>query len=67
MAGCAVSGWEPGRWWRVVYRSAEDGKLRLWCETSNEQEARDALKTCPDGGLLQRSYERHETEWREAR
>lgn len=30
--------WEPTRWWRV---QSTDG--RMWCETSDEQEARDSM------------------------
>lgn len=59
--------WEPGRWWRVVYadgRRYADGRLAIWCETSNEQEARAAVGTCPGGGVLQRIFEHHESEWR---
>jgi hypothetical protein len=41
--------WAPGRWWRVI---APDGSL--WCETSNEQEARDATR---DGDVLERLYD----------
>ena len=39
---------EPGRWWRVL---AADGSL--WCETSEEYEARESLRP---GDLLQRQY-----------
>jgi hypothetical protein len=50
------TGWQPTKWWRVT---APDGSL--WCETSNEQEARDAMRS---GDTLQRLYERSESEWR---
>lgn len=40
--------WEPGRWWRVV---APDGSV--WCETSDEAEARESMRP---GDLLWRSY-----------
>lgn len=33
--------WEDGRWWRVI---SDDG-TELWCETSDEKEARAALKS----------------------
>lgn len=58
-------GWEPGRWWRVIYA---DNRLRpkVWCETSSEDEARAALQTCPGGGVLQRLYVRTQREWRSA-
>lgn len=50
----------PTRWWRVV--EADD---RVWCESSDEAEARQALATCPTGGRLQRLYDRVEREWRD--
>lgn len=53
-----MTDWKPTRWWRVT---APDGSL--WCETSNEQEAREA--ECP-GDAIQRLYERVESEWRAA-
>jgi hypothetical protein len=56
----ARTGLEPGRWWRVVY----DGPGAVWCETSNEREAREALKTCPRGGVLQLLWERTDQMWR---
>jgi hypothetical protein len=46
----------PGRWWRVV---APDGSL--WCETSDEDEAREVLRP---GDTLQREYRLEVTEWR---
>lgn len=49
--------WQPGRWWSVW---APDGSL--WCETSNEQEARDAMRP---GDRLFRQWVRTETELRE--
>jgi hypothetical protein len=54
------SGWERTRWWRVVEPNGE-----LWCETSDEREAREALTTAPDGGVLGRLWRRAEQEWRE--
>lgn len=51
--------WAPGRWWRVI---APDGSL--WCETSNEQEARAAVR---DGDVLERLFNGpHLREWRAA-
>lgn len=40
--------WEAARWWRVI---APDGSV--WCETSDETEARDSLRP---GDVLQRAY-----------
>jgi len=51
-----MTDWEPGRWWRVV---APDGSL--WCETSDEDEARAAVRP---GDELQRQWRRLEQEWR---
>lgn len=49
--------WEPTRWWQVL---TPDGSL--WCETSDEDEAReDALRP---GHTLRRLYRRMEQEWR---
>ena len=50
--------WEPGRWWRAV---APDGSV--WCETSDEQEARAAVRP---GDRLFRLWQRSEQEWRPA-
>jgi hypothetical protein len=41
--------WEPTKLWRVV---APDGSL--WCETSNETEARDRMRP---GDALLRAYQ----------
>lgn len=51
--------WEPGRWWRVL---SPDGSL--WCETSDEDEARaDAVKP---GYRLQRLWQSTpQSEWRD--
>jgi hypothetical protein len=51
---------EPGRWWRVI--AGVDGGL--WCETSDEDEAREAMRP---GDRLERLYEARLTEWREVR
>lgn len=48
--------WEPGRWWRVI---APDGSL--WCETSDEDEARGHMRP---GDTLFRQWQRPEYEWR---
>lgn len=53
---------EPGRWWRVLYR-VDDG-WQLWCETSDEQEARDSIGTAPSATILQRIYQATVREWR---
>lgn len=50
-------GWELGRWWRV---EAPDGST--WCETSNEEEAREAVRT---GDRLLREHRRVQVEYRE--
>jgi len=48
---------EPGKWWQVL---DPDGKL--WCETSNEAEARENVRP---GDSLHRLYEKADAEWRE--
>lgn len=53
----AQGDWEKGRWVRVV---APDGSL--WLETSNEEEARQAMRP---GDKLYRLWYREEREWRE--
>lgn len=50
-------GWMMGRWWRVV-----DPDGSLWCETSNEQEARSFMR---EGDRLYKLWVREEQEWRE--
>lgn len=50
---------QPGRWWRVI---APDGSL--WCETSDEEEARESVRP---GDRLQRNYEFMVREWRDER
>jgi len=47
--------WQPGRWWRVV---APEGDI--WCETSDEDEAREALRR---GDRLERLYVRTDRKW----
>ena len=55
------TGWRPGRWWRV---NGPDGEL--WCETSDEQGARDAMR--PGDTLLRLWYRLvDEDEWREVK
>lgn len=56
--------WVPDRWWRVVYADGSryptghylEGQRHIWCETSDEAEARAAIATCPGGGQLQRLH-----------
>ena len=50
---------EPGRWWRVTYAGG------VWCETSDERQAREALTACPSAGPLQRLYSRTQSQWRD--
>lgn len=51
--------WQPGRWWRVT---APDGSL--WCETSDEDEARAAVRP---GDSLTRLWQRPaQYDWRPA-
>lgn len=47
----------PGRWWRVMREG------RLWCETSDEAEARRKMEP---GDVLQRLYTFYTDEWRDA-
>lgn len=62
--------WEPDRWWRVVYadqRRTKDGRLQVWCESSDQAEVTAAVGTCPGGGILQRYWkQRPAGEWRPA-
>lgn len=50
--------WFPTRWWRVVLA---DGTV--WCETSDEDEAREEV---PKGATVQHLFEKHNREWRDA-
>lgn len=47
--------WQASRWWRVI---APDGLL--WCETSDEQEARNLIR---EGDILEQLYTRTENRW----
>lgn len=49
--------WFRGRWWRVI---GPDGEL--WCETSDEDEARESMRP---GDKIQRIWEREDREWRD--
>ena len=42
-------------WWQVL-----DQQGRLWCETSNEEEARKSMRS---GDVLYRLYEKKESRW----
>lgn len=60
--------WEPGRWWRVTYDDPITGKRQVWCESSNQAECRQAMKTAPAGSdpALFRIYATvPKTEWRQ--
>ncbi|MEX7472741.1 hypothetical protein AB4Z39_23845 [Mycobacterium adipatum] len=66
-------GWTPGRWWTVLYADERTyssgpsaGQPQIWCQTSDEDEAREAVRTCPGGGKLYREYTRQETRLVEA-
>jgi len=68
----ADDGFRPSIWWRVLYADGRvyesgtyEGRRQIWCETSVESEAREALTTCPSGGVLQRHFTRTATEWRD--
>lgn len=50
------TGWQPGRWWRV------EGPDGVWAETSNETEARSAMRP---GDVLFREWRREQIEYRE--
>ncbi len=49
---------KPTRWWRVINPLEMD----IWCETSDETEARKAMRP---GDKLQRLYSVEKTEWRD--
>lgn len=51
-----TTGWEPSRWFRVT---APDGSL--WCETSDEAEARRSIRP---GDTLERLWRRTDQQWR---
>ena len=57
MSGVAAAeaGWMPGRWWRVT---APDGSI--WSETSDEAEARDAVRP---GDRLHRLFVLSQEKW----
>ena len=54
-----ASTWVPTGWWRVV---APDGSL--WCETSSEREAREAVRV---GDTLQRQERVTAERWSDVR
>ena len=53
--------WVPGRWWRVL-----DAEGELWCESSDEEENREAMATAPkQPTTLQRMWvTKQREEWR---
>ena len=46
---------KPTKWWHVL-----DSEGGLWCETSNETEARESMRP---GDELYRFYQRTESKW----
>lgn len=43
-----IDAWKPGRWWSVLDPDeTKSYRERIWCETSDEDEARQALKKKP--------------------
>jgi len=52
-----IEDWKPGRWWSVL---GPDGVV--WCVTSNEKEARSAMRP---GDKLQREFVHNGSEWRD--
>lgn len=53
-----MSQWIRDRWWRVL---KDDGTL--WCETSDEEEARRSMR--PGATKLQKLWRREQFEWRD--
>jgi hypothetical protein len=51
-------GWQPTRWWRAL---GADGEL--WCESSDEQEVREAVRP---GDRVEHLWSRTEYDWRPA-
>lgn len=49
--------WKPGRWWRVLHKG------ELWMETSDEEEARRAMRP---GDTLQRLWFYEDERWEDA-
>lgn len=49
--------WFRARWWRVI-----DPDGSLWCETSDEDEARESMRP---GDTLQSMWMREERQWRD--
>lgn len=47
--------WEPTKWWRVI---APDGSV--WCETSDEAEARSRMR---EEDTLERLYQTIQQQW----
>lgn len=61
-----MSEWELTRWWRVVRDVPDPGREDVWCESSDEDENRDAMKSAPYPARLERLWRRTEGEWRRA-
>ncbi len=55
------TGWQPGRWWRAVL---DDGTL--WCETTDEEEVREAAAEAPRPVTVQRLVVRVQERWEDA-
>lgn len=58
--------WQPTIWWRVVRDVPEPTRFDIWCETSDEQEARKAVGRAPYPARLERLWHVTLTEWRKA-
>jgi len=61
-----MSKWTFDRWWRVVAKKTPmQGVFSsgLWCETSDEEEAREAMTRCPYPCRLERHQVRSEQRW----
>jgi hypothetical protein len=61
-----MSGWDRTRWWRVVRDVPNPGTEDLWCESSSEDECREALRKAPYPARLERFWQRVEGQWRPA-
>lgn len=59
-----MSGWRFTSWWRVIgLDDKPKGLSSLWCETSDEGEARIAFVNCPYPCELQRLQKRSDQRW----
>lgn len=50
--------WQPTGWWRATLPSG-----KVWAESSNEAEIRQAAKDCPDRCLVERHMRRVDEYW----